>query len=312
MTTLYPHVPVLLDEILQFFKDCHLKIVVDCTLGGGGHSESLLKTHPEIRLLAGIDQDPVALDLAKQRLDCWKDKTAFMEGNFAHFSLFMDQLKIAEVDGILLDLGVSSMQLNTPEKGFSFMHEGPLDMRMDPKNPLTAADIVNTWSEEEIARIFRDYGEDKQWRLAARVIAEARRKALFTTTTDLSRVLLPVLSRRAKKGIHPLTLIFQGLRIAVNAELEVLEELLPRAVERLRPGGRLAIISFHSLEDRIVKNILRYEASDKEDTRGLAGLFLNKRPTLKILTKKPIIPLENEILRNPRSRSAKLRVAEKL
>ncbi len=308
----YPHIPVLLHEVLQFFNDRPLKIFVDCTLGAGGHSESLLKSHPELELLVGIDQDPAAMELAKQRLDCWKNKIAFMEGNFIDFSNFMDRLKIGQVDGILVDLGVSSMQLNTPEKGFSFMHEGPLDMRMDPRNPLTAAEIINTWSEGEIGRIFRDFGEEKQWRLASRVIVESRKKALFTTTSDLSRVLWPILSKRAKKGLNPLTLIFQGLRIAVNAELEVLEELLPRAIERLRPGGRLAIISFHSLEDRIVKNILRYEASDKENSSGLAGLFLNKPQTLKILTKKPTVPLESEILHNPRSRSAKLRAAEKI
>lgn len=310
--TSYPHVPVLLNEVLQFFNDRPLKIFVDCTLGAGGHSESLLKSHPELELLVGIDQDPAAMELAKQRLDRWKNKIAFMEGNFIDFSNFMDRLKIGQVDGILVDLGVSSMQLNTPEKGFSFMHEGPLDMRMDPRNPLTAAEIINTWSEGEIGRVFRDFGEEKQWRLASQVIVESRKKALFTTTSDLSRVLWPILSKRAKKGLNPLTLIFQGLRIAVNAELEVLEELLPRAVERLRPGGRLAIISFHSLEDRIVKNILRYEASDKENSSGLAGLFLNKPQTLKILTKKPIVPLESEILHNPRSRSAKLRAAEKI
>lgn len=306
------HISVLSQEIEEFFKECQLKIFVDCTLGAGGHSECILRAHPEMELLVGIDQDPVAQNIAKSRLDAWKNKIAFMEGNFIQFSNFLDRLKIAQVDGILLDLGISSMQLDMPEKGFSFMHEGPLDMRMNPNQSLTAAEIVNTWSEEELARIFRDYGEEKQWRRAAWAIVEARRQAPLLTTTDLSRVLYPKLNKKAKKGIHPLTLVFQGLRIAVNAELEVLEDLLPRAIERLRPGGRLAVISFHSLEDRIVKNILRYEASDKEDTSGLAGLFLSKPQTLKILTKKPITPSEEEVLQNPRSRSAKLRGAEKL
>ncbi len=307
------HISVLPREIEDIFKGCTLKTFVDCTLGAGGHSEAILRAHPEIDLLVGIDQDPVAMNIAKSRLDAWKNKIAFMDGNFIQFSDFLGRLKIAQVDGILMDLGISSMQLDMPEKGFSFMHEGPLDMRMNPNQPLTAAEIVNTWSEGDLARIFRDYGEEKQWRLAARVVVEARQKAPLLTTVDLNNALYPALNKKAKKGIHPLTLVFQGLRIAVNSELEVLQDLLPRAIERLRPGGRIAVISFHSLEDRIVKNILRYEADDKEDTRGLGGgLFISKTPTLKILTKKPITPSEEEVASNPRSRSAKLRGAEKL
>lgn len=311
MTT-YPHYSVLLNEILFYFKDCRLEKFVDCTLGAGGHSEALLQSHPEIQLLIGIDQDPLAATIALERLAAWKNKIAFAAGNFVSFSNYLDKHKIETVDGILFDLGVSSMQLDLPEKGFSFMHSGPLDMRMDPNNPLTAAEIVNTWEEHELGRIFRDYGEEKQWKLAARALVHARTKAPLLTTSDLTQNLYPVLHRKAKKGIHPLTLVFQALRIAVNAELDVLEEVLPRAIERLSPGGRLAIISFHSLEDRIVKNILRYEASDKEDTSGLSGLFINKEPTIKILTKKPVISGDNELSENPRSRSAKLRVAEKL
>ncbi len=311
--TKYPHFSVLLDEVVDFFQDCRLERFIDCTLGAGGHAEALLKSHPEMKLLIGIDQDPMAAHLARQRLESWKNKTVISQGNFVSFSDILDSNKIDTVDGILFDLGVSSMQLDLPEKGFSFKHSGPLDMRMDPKNPLTAAEIVNTWSQEELGRIFRDYGEEKQWRVAAKVLVESRMKSPILTTAELSQTLYPVLNRKAKKGIHPLTLVFQALRIAVNAELEVLEEALPRAIERLTPGARLAVISFHSLEDRIVKNIFRYEASDKEDTTGLAaGLFIDKKPTVKILTKKPVVPTEAEIMQNPRSRSAKLRIAERL
>jgi 16S rRNA (cytosine1402-N4)-methyltransferase len=311
MTT-YPHLSVLLNEILSFFEGRSLRFFVDGTLGAGGHAEAILSQHPEIEKFIGIDQDPSALAIAEQRLAPWKSKIALRQGNFTQISTFLDQLKIQEADGILLDLGVSSMQFDLPEKGFSFMHDGPLDMRMDPENPLTAKEIVNTWEEEELGRIFRDFGEEKQWRLAARALVNARKKQPIQTTHELLNILYPVLHRKAKKGLNPLTLVFQALRICVNSELEVLEEVLPRAIERLSPEGRLAVISFQSLEDRIVKNLFRYEASDREDSAGLAGLFLCKTRTLKILTKKPIIPQEKEVKTNPRSRSAKLRVVEKL
>lgn len=308
----YPHTSVLLKEVLNFFEGRPLRFFVDCTLGAGGHSEAILSSHPEIEKLIGIDQDPSALKIAGQRLAPWKSKIELTQGNFTQFSSVLDRLKIHEADGILLDLGVSSMQLDRPEKGFSFMHEGPLDMRMDPDNPLTAGEIVNTWEEAELGKIFREYGEEKQWKAAARTLVNARKTAPIQTTKDLYKILHPVLSRKAKKNLNPLTLVFQALRICVNSELEVLEEVLPRAIERLNPGGRIAVISFHSLEDRIVKNVFRYEASDKEDTTGLAGLFINKRQTLKLLTKRPIEPQEEEARSNPRSRSARLRVAEKL
>lgn len=306
------HVSVLLNEIIQIFSEIRIETFVDCTLGAGGHSFSILETHPEIKRLVGIDQDPTARDLAEKKLRNWKEKVSVIPGNFTGFSHYLDDLQIDKVDGILIDLGVSSMQLDRPEKGFSFLHEGPLDMRMDPENPVTAEIIVNQWSEQEIGRIFRNYGEEKQWRGAARAVVEARTRHPLRTTKDLSAALMPVLGWKAsKKKINPLTLVFQALRIAVNRELEVLEHLLPQALDRLSPGGRLAVISFHSLEDRIVKQFFQYQASDKEDTKGLSGLFLDKKPAVRIITKKPVIPNEAEILLNPRSRSAKLRVAEK-
>jgi 16S rRNA (cytosine1402-N4)-methyltransferase len=308
----YPHVSVLSREILAFFEDCSLHTFVDCTLGAGGHAEIILNSHPEIEKYLGIDQDPSSLLIAETRLKPWQSKTALLRGNFSSLDQFFNQLKIEKSDGILLDLGVSSMQLDTPEKGFSFMHDGPLDMRMDPENPLTAYELVNFASEGELGRIFRDYGEEKQWRRAARAIAIARAKAPIQTTRQLLNLLHPVLYKKNKPGINPATLVFQALRICVNRELEVLEAVLPIAIRRLRVGGRLAVISFHSLEDRIVKNVFRYEASDKENTTGIGGMFLSKLPTIKILTKKPAIAQNDELKDNPRSRSAKLRVIEKL
>lgn len=308
----HPHYSVLLAEIVQAFESLDLQVIVDGTLGAGGHAEALLERHPEIQYYIGIDQDPHALALAKERLKPWASKLFLKHGNFAQFDGFLRELSLSSANAILVDLGVSSMQLDQPMRGFSFMQEGPLDMRMNPLEKLTAAEIVNTWSEQELGKIFRDYGEEKQWRAAARAIVQARVSRPFVTTQDLKTVLTPVLARFAKKGIHPLTLVFQALRICVNRELEVLESFIPKAIEALSPSGHLAVISFHSLEDRIVKTHMRLAASDKWETSGIGGLFRDKEPTVKLVTKKPIEPTEEEIRKNPRSRSAKLRVVEKL
>lgn len=309
----FSHAPVLLQEVLESFKESPIYRFVDGTLGAGGHSEAILKTHPEIELLIGIDQDPIAREIAEKRLEPWSSKVRIISGNFANLEKHLTSLNVESVDGILLDLGVSSMQLDMPEKGFSFMRNGPLDMRMDPEKSLTAAYIINHWPEKDLGRIFRDFGEEKHWRAAARAIAAARKEAPITTTFELAEILSGVLKPHMyKKGFHPLTLIFQGLRIAVNQELELLEAVIPIAIEKLSKGGHLGVISFHSLEDRIVKNAFRFAASDKMDTSGLgSGLFLDKEPVIDILTKKPITPIMEETEKNPRSRSAKLRVAEK-
>lgn len=306
-----PHISVLLHEVLESFKDNTLNVFLDCTLGAGGHSKAILKAHPELQALLGIDQDETALSIAKETLSPWKEKIHFLKGNFDEAPSLIKKTPFKQVDGILLDLGVSSMQLDTPERGFSFMYDAPLDMRMDLSNKLTAAEIVNTWSEFEIARILRDYGEEKQWRAFARHIVQQRDQKEILTTQDLVQLLKPLCSW-SKKKINPLTLVFQGLRIAVNRELDVLEQSLSDSLKLLTPGGRIAVISFHSLEDRIVKKFFRYQASDKEDSSGIGGVFRDKKPTMKIITRKPLIATEEEIELNPRSRSAKLRVAEKL
>jgi 16S rRNA (cytosine1402-N4)-methyltransferase len=307
-----PHLSVLYREVSSAFSFIPCKIFVDCTLGAGGHAATLLETHPEIEQYIGIDQDPEALKIAKQRLEPWGSKLRLVRGNFVDLTKHLTDLNIRHVDGMLLDLGVSSMQLDRAEKGFSFMRDGPLDMRMDPDGALSAADIVNTFSEQEIGKILRDYGEEKQWRNAAKTIIAARAKGPITTTKQLVEVLMPLLGWRRGKGIHPLTLVFQGLRIYVNDELGVLERVLPEAIQLLATGGRLAVISFHSLEDRIVKNCFREAASDKMDCQGLGGIFLSKEPLVKAITSRPLIAQADEQEENSRSRSAKLRVIEKL
>ncbi len=305
------HISVLKDEVLALFKEQQIHVFVDGTLGAGGHSKAILQEHPEIKTLIGIDQDTDALSIAKERLESWDSTLTLRQGNFDVVipKLLQEGVK---VDGILLDLGVSSMQLDRPERGFSFMRDGPLDMRMDPTETLTAAEVVNTWSAQELGRVFRDYGEEKRWRAAANAIVKAREEGPITTTKQLATILYPVLRNRKGKDINPLTLAFQGLRICVNRELEVIEKTIPQCIDLLSPGGRLSVISFHSLEDRLVKNMFRYHASDKEDTSGIAGVFIDKEPRVRIITRKPICASDEEVALNPRSRSAKLRCIEKI
>lgn len=309
---MFPHFSVLLQEVTEAFQSDSLSIFVDGTLGAGGHAEAILKAHPEIKTYIGIDQDLSALEIARERLAPWKDKVIFKHGNFSEIDRVLKEEKISSVQGILVDLGVSSMQLDRAERGFSFSREGPLDMRMNTEEGLTAADIVNTWSEQELGRIFREYGEEKKWRIAAQAIVQARQQQSIKTTPELVAVLKPFFSYH-KKGINPLTLIFQALRICVNRELEVLEVFMPKAAAALAPQGRVAVISFHSLEDRIVKRYFQTAVSDKMETAGLGnGLFRSKDPTMVLVNRKPLIASEEETRQNPRSRSAKLRIAEKL
>lgn len=307
-----PHIPVLSKEILDYFSSVELRYYLDGTLGAGGHAEQILRAHPEIEIFVGIDQDPQALEIASKRLEPWRDKTIFFHGNFSDINRFTEAAKITSYDGMLFDLGVSSMQLDIPEKGFSFMRDGPLDMRMNPKQSLTAAEVVNTFELKELGKIFRDYGEEKQWKAVAKAIVTNRTAAPINTTFDLVNVLKPIFPFYKKKGVNPMTLIFQGLRIYVNRELDVLEEMLPQAINLLAPQGRMGVISFHSLEDRIVKKAFQFSASDKYDTSGIGGVFLDKEPAIKLLSRKPITATEDELRLNPRSRSAKLRFIEKL
>jgi 16S rRNA (cytosine1402-N4)-methyltransferase len=280
------HIPVLTREVLEVFAEQKLSIFFDGTLGAGGHAKAILEAHPEIERYIGCDRDPRAHQLAKEILAPWGGKVVFVRGSYA------DEIANVEgcIDGFLIDIGVSSMQLNEKERGFSFQGDAQLDMRMDPEGDLTAEIIVNRYPEVELARIFHEYGEERRSRQVAKAIVEARRKKRIRTTSELVEIIKPI-AQRGK--LHPATLCFQALRIAVNDELGQLERGLDRAIQKLCPGGRIAVISFHSLEDRIAKNHLR-----------------DAKERIRILTKKPIGPSAEEIKSNPRSRSAKLRAGE--
>lgn len=302
------HKPVLLNECLEAFNECRLDIFFDGTLGGGGHAKAMLTQHPELIRYLGCDRDESALRLAAGTLELWSDKLQLIHGNYADIDLHLESLGIEKIDGCLLDLGVSSMQLDQDERGFSFSKDGPLDMRMDRSQSLTAQEIVNTWPERKLAEIFRDYGELKPGPRLAKALCLARKKVKFETTKQLSDWVKTQLGRGGKK-IHPATLVFQALRIAVNGELEGVWQGVVKALHVLKEGGRLAVITFHSLEDRIVKNIMRQAARPDYDWEDAT---IPDLPLCKLLTKKPINPSFEEVKSNPRARSAHLRVVERL
>lgn len=297
------HTSVLRDEVVAAFKTTSIRVFFDGTVGAGGHAEAILQEHPEIERYLACDKDPKAHAIAKERLSGWGKKVEWIRGSYSHLDNFLDERGIENIDGFLIDVGVSSMQLDEAQRGFSFRFEGPLDMRMDPENELTAEIIVNEYPKEELARIFWEYGEERQSRRAADAIVYARKKKRIQTTAELVEIVKPVLRWGS---IHPATLIFQALRIAVNDELGELEKGIEAAIRRLAVKGRLAAISFHSLEDRIVKHRLK-EMQWRASKRGTSS-----SGCLDILTKKPIVPSEEECRANPRSRSAKLRIAEKM
>ena len=287
MTTFtFVHVPVLGQELVTGLITRPDGLYLDATVGGGGHSRLFLEAYPGIRVIA-IDQDDHAIAAAQAKLAPYQERVTFWQGNFADY-----HPGDARFDGVIADLGVSSAQLDIPERGFSFRHEAPLDMRMDRRQDLTAADIINHWEEVKLADIFYHYGEERRSRRIARQIVAQRP---FQTTTELAAAIARCTPPKQRYGrIHPATRIFQALRIAVNQELTVLETLLEKAPTWLHPGGRIGVISFHSLEDRLVKHAFR------------------ANPDLKVLTKKPITAQAEEIKSNPRSRSAKLRFAERV
>jgi 16S rRNA (cytosine1402-N4)-methyltransferase len=302
------HRSVLYHEIIHEIAPQRGRKYVDGTLGAGGHAWGILEGSGPDGQLLGLEVDAQAISLAGERLSAYGERVVIVRASYVSLSEQLDDLGWESVDGILLDLGVSSMQFNTPERGFSFQHEGPLDMRYDSRSPFTAADIVNTWDEEAIADVLYRYGEERGSRRIARKIVEARP---LQTTTQLAEVVLKGCKRPPKSRIHPATRTFQAIRIAVNGELDALERALPQAVDALAPGGRLAVISFHSLEDRIVKRFFRGHSQDQRDNEHPLAPVV-RRATLRTVNRKPIVPTEAEVLANPRSRSAKLRVAEKL
>jgi 16S rRNA (cytosine1402-N4)-methyltransferase len=308
------HVPVLVAETLELLAPQRGGIFVDATLGLGGHAEALLEAFPEVRLV-GIDRDPAALERARLRLARFGDvegRVRFANANFHHLADALEDLDISSISGVLADLGVSSMQLETAERGFSFRLDGPLDMRMGLAEQ-TAADLVNHESEGELEKIFREYGEEQQARRIARAIGSARREQPIETTGQLKRIIDRAKGSRPgdREGrVDPATRVFQALRIAVNAELAGLDGFLRQAVDLLEADGRLVIISYHSLEDRIAKHTLRDLA--RGDIDQVTGRTQAESRTLELLTRKPVRPSDAEVASNPRSRSARLRAARRI
>ena len=303
------HIPVLLETAIEYLVSDPDGIYVDGTLGGGGHSLRLLEKLGEHARVFGFDQDADAIAHAQQLFQDERRMT-LVHSNVVHLSAALTQHDIPMIDGILLDLGVSSHQIDVPERGFSFRHNGPLDMRMDHRHSISAADIIARESEEELARIFFTYGEERHSRRIARAIVRARTDQPITTTGALADVVAAVLTPQHRK--KTLARIFQALRIAVNEELRVLEETLDRAFAALKVGGRLVVISYHSLEDRLVKHFMRHEAAPCICPPQAPVCTCGKIARLRILSRKHREADENEIRRNPRARSARLRAGEKI
>ncbi len=302
------HTPVLLDEAIAGLQVWPGGCFIDCTVGTGGHAEAILDRILPSGKLLGIDADPEAIRVSRDRLNRYGEAVVLVNDSFGNLEAICRRYQFHPVDGILFDLGVSSLQLDTAERGFSFQHDAPLDMRFDPTQGLTASDIVNTFSEQQLARLIHEYGEERHSRRIARYIVQNRPVA---TTLELARLVEQALrSRRAR--IHPATRTFMALRIAANNELQNLEPALIQATNLLRPGGRLAVISYHSLEDRITKQFMRRAASDCLCPPGTVMCRCGHVPTLKLISRKVIKPTSLEIESNPRSRSAKLRIAERL
>jgi 16S rRNA (cytosine1402-N4)-methyltransferase len=291
------HIPVLVREVIQVLKCRPGGIYVDCTLGEGGHTEEILNASEPNGRVIGLDRDIQSIEQSRHRLAAFGDRVSLYHENFIRLEAVLEREGIQAVDGILFDLGLSSAQLEDGQRGFSFLKEGPLDMRMDRTKGATASDLVNHLSEAELTRIFREYGEERWARRISHVIVQERARTRITTTSQLTDLILKAIPKRGHTTrIHPATRIFQSLRIAVNEELSILPPSLEVAVRRLRPGGRLCVISFHSLEDRVVKHRFRE---------------WERQGQLNVLTKRPVVPSMEERSLNPRCRSAKLRAAER-
>jgi len=304
------HTPVLIDQVLKYLIDNPSGNYVDGTVGGGGHSFEILSKLNSVGRLIGIDLDEKALEFANERLKAFEKKAILKQGNFAEIKNILCSLDINQVDGILLDLGVSSHQIDTGERGFSYLASGPLDMRMSAEAKTTAEEIINTFSERELEQIFKEFGEERKARYVARAIVRERGKSQITTTQQLVKIIEPVIPFQYR--IKSLARIFQAIRIAVNKELENLQIFLIQSLDLLKSGGRLVIIAYHSLEDRMVKEFFVRQINPCECPPGLPVCVCGKQPTIRVLTKKIVQPTEQEIQSNPRSRSAKLRAAEKI
>jgi 16S rRNA (cytosine1402-N4)-methyltransferase len=309
---MFNHTTVLLNEAVEGLNIKDDGIYVDCTLGGAGHSLEIVKKLSQEGRLICFDQDMTAIEVAKERLKDHLHQVTFIHANFRFLKPELEKIDVTRVDGVLYDLGVSSPQLDTPERGFSYNLDAPLDMRMDTDASLTAYDVVNDWSYEDLVRIFFRYGEEKFSKRIARKIEETREQAPIRTTAELAELIktsIPAATRRT--GGHPAKRVFQAIRIAVNDELGAAEDSLADAITLLNPGGRLSVITFHSLEDRLCKTIFREASSLPDLPPNLPIIPEGMEPMAKLITRKPIIPSEDEIEENKRSRSAKLRILEK-
>lgn len=309
----FRHVSVMADEVLRFLEPHSGGTYLDGTLGGGGHARLILEASSPDGTLVGLDQDAEALAAARENLAEFGGRVIFRQGNFSTMSAHLDQEGIEALDGVLLDLGVSSYQLDCAARGFSFREDGPLDMRMNPAAGISAADVVAEADADELKRIFREYGEERWAGKIARAIVNDRDAKPFTTTLQLADLISRVVPRgKGPQRIHPATRVFQALRIHVNGELESLREGLDAAWQRLKVGGRLVVISFHSLEDRMVKQTFRSLATGCTCPPRLAICTCGKQPAVRVLTRKAVRANEDEIENNPRSRSAVLRAIERL
>jgi len=310
---LFNHTTVLLKETVDGLNIRPDGIYVDCTLGGAGHSEYLVSQLSDEGRLICFDQDLSAIDNAKVRLAPYIDRVTFVHSNFRYLKEQLENLGISKVDGVLYDLGVSSPQLDNAERGFSYHQDAPLDMRMDTTAELTAFHVVNEWEYNDLVRIFYRYGEEKFSKQIARKIEEARKKKPIQTTGELVELIkegIPAAARR--KGGHPAKRVFQAIRIAVNDELGATEESLQQAIEVIRVGGRVSVITFHSLEDRLCKTIFKEASSLPELPPGLPVIPKELTPAIKLVTRKPILPTDEELATNNRARSAKLRIIERI
>lgn len=310
---MFEHTTVLLKESVDGLNIKPDGIYVDCTMGGAGHSSLILSRLSEKGKLFAFDQDDTAIANAKEKLASYGDRVTIIKSNFLYLKEELEKRGVKRVDGVLYDLGVSSPQLDNPERGFSYHHDAPLDMRMDMEAEISAYDVINHWSYEELVRVFFRYGEEKFSKQVARKIENAREKKPIDTTGQLVELIkeaIPAPARR--KGGHPAKRIFQAVRIAVNDELRVFEESLQQAIEILNTGGRISVITFHSLEDRICKALFKKESEGPNLPPGLPVIPDEYKPVLKLVTRKPILPSDEELRLNNRARSAKLRIAEKL
>lgn len=307
------HQSVLSEEVVGYLITRPEGVYVDATLGMGGHTKSILDHTHSRCLVIGLDVDEEAISISRERLSAYNGHVIYRNSNFSDIDKVLDSLDIREVDGIIADLGMSSYQIESSERGFSFMREEPLDMRMDPRLRFTAYDLVNEMTMDEISRVLRMYGEEKWSRRIAKRIVETRKESPIKTSAELARVVSLAIPRKFHPArIHPATKTFQALRIAVNNELENIEAFIGKAVSRLRVGGRLVIISFHSLEDRLVKSSFLRMASPCICPPGMPECGCGKKKVLNIITRTPVIPADEEISSNPRARSAKLRVGERV